>query len=268
VLPVLGTRQIDDIKRSDVVRLLDKIEDENGPHPAQAALAFLSRIFNWHASRDDDFSNPIRRGMARTRASDGARDRVLSDDELSAVWNAAGRSTKPFGRLVQFLLLTATRRNEAARMARGELSGSAWIIPAGRMKNKQEFVIPLSSSARMLIDAMMPVSPFVFSYDGRQPITGFADFKRELDGVCGVTGWRLHDLRRTARSLLSRAGVAPDIAERCLAHTIGGVRGVYDRHAYYDEKKWAFEALANLIERIVHPADNVVAMPDRQAAAG
>jgi integrase len=72
-------------------------------------------------------------------------------------------------------------------------------------------------------------------------------------------GWRLH-LRRTARSLLSRAGVNPDIAERCLGHAIGGVRGVYDRHSYENEMRRAFEALANQIERIVHPVENVVAM--------
>jgi integrase len=69
-----------------------------------------------------------------------------------------------------------------------------------------------------------------------------------------------HDLRRTARSLMSRAGVNPDIAERCLGHVIGGVRGVYDRHQYIEEMHHAFEALASQIERIVHPVENVVAV--------
>jgi integrase len=71
--------------------------------------------------------------------------------------------------------------------------------------------------------------------------------------------WTLHDLRRTARSLMSRAGVNPDIAERCLGHVIGGVRGVYDRHKFVEEMRHAFEALATQIERIVHPVENVVA---------
>jgi hypothetical protein len=75
-----------------------------------------------------------------------------------------------------------------------------------------------------------------------------------------VTGWVLHDLRRSARSLLSRAGVPPDHAERCLGHVIGGVRGMYDRYAFYDEKKFAFEALAGQIDRILHPAANVVSI--------
>jgi integrase len=86
----------------------------------------------------------------------------------------------------------------------------------------------------------------------------------KLDIACGATsctqGWRLHDLRRTARSLMSRAGVNPDVAERCLGHAIGGVRGVYDRHKFVEEMRDAFEALATQIERIVHPVENIVAM--------
>ena len=75
--------------------------------------------------------------------------------------------------------------------------------------------------------------------------------------------WTLHDLRRTARSLMSRAGVPSDHAERCLGHVLPGIRGTYDRHEYLNEKRYAFEALAALIERIVNPADNVVALSDR-----
>ncbi len=72
--------------------------------------------------------------------------------------------------------------------------------------------------------------------------------------------WTIHDLRRTARSLMTRAGVSPDHAERALGHVIGGVRGVYDRHAYFEEKREAFEALAAQIERILSPRPNVVPM--------
>jgi integrase len=95
--------------------------------------------------------------------------------------------------------------------------------------------------------------------------TSFSVPKRSLDAASGVTGWRLHDLRRTARSLMSRAGVDSDIAERCLAHTIGGVRGVYDRYAYHAEKKHAFEALAAQIEHIVNPPADVVVPIRRQS---
>jgi integrase len=145
-------------------------------------------------------------------------------------------------------------------MTRGELSGNDWIIPSGRMKNKQEFVLPLSKAAKAIVDGTPELGSYVFTFNGRGGVAGFTVLKRNFDTACGVTGWRLHDLRRTARSLMSRAGVAPDIAERCLAHVISGVRGVYDRHAYHDEKARAFEALASLIERIVNPVNNIVQM--------
>jgi hypothetical protein len=112
VLPVMGSRQIHTIKRSEIVRLLDGIEVENGPHQAQAVLTFLSRIFNWHASRDDDFLTPIRRGMARTKLKETARDRVLSDDELRAVWKAAQTFPGPYG---QFGAVSPTNRYTARR---------------------------------------------------------------------------------------------------------------------------------------------------------
>jgi integrase len=271
IYPVLGPRQIDSIKRSEIVRLLDKIEDENGPSMAHLALAFLSKVMNWHASRDDDFLSPIRRGMGRIKPSEHERDRMLSDDELRIVWQAAERMPGPFGHYVRFLLLTAVRRDEAADMTRDEVSNGDWIVPADRMKGRREHVVPLSLAAKAIIDDMPQLGPYVFTTGGKTPIVGFTKFKAKLDAAVltelrkrdpeakPLPNWTLHDCRRTCRSLMSRAGINTDIAERCLGHVIRGVRGVYDRHAYYDEKKHAFAALAALVERIVHPpAANVV----------
>ena len=116
VYPKFGSRQIDSIRRSEIVRLLDKIEEENGPVMADHTLAVLRRLFTWHAGRSDDFRSPIVRGMARTSPKERARQRVLTDDELRAVWKAAEASQSPFGSMVRFIVLTATRRNEAARL--------------------------------------------------------------------------------------------------------------------------------------------------------
>jgi len=272
IYPALSGRQIDTIKRSEIVQFLDKIEDERGPQMAQTVLAFLSKLFNWHASRDDDFLSPIRRGMGRVKMKDTARDRVLSDDELRIIWRTAEATEGPFGHFIQFLLLTATRRNEAAMMVRDEVSGDGdWVIPASRMKAKQEHVVPLSAAAKAILDDMPKLGRYVFTTNGRGPIKGFGTFKVAFDAAVlaelrkqdpeakPLPNWTIHDLRRTARSLLSRAGVNADIAERCLAHTMSGVRGVYDRYAYHAEKKHAFEALAAQVARIVNPrADNVV----------
>jgi integrase len=276
VFPRLGTRQIVEIKRSEIVSLLDKIEDENGPRMATLTLAYLRRAMNWHAARVDDFRSPIVRGMARGVV--GKRDRILDDDELRALWCAASRWNHPYSYMLKFVLLTATRRDEAAGMVWSELEkDDLWLIPAARYKTKLDFEVPLSNAARDVLGASPRLSKrFVFTTDGETPISGFSKFKltfepkmlAELHKLAVERGddpdkvtlsrWTVHDLRRTARSLMTRAGVAPDHAERCLGHAIGGVRGVYDRHGYRDEKRVAFEALAGLVARLVDPQNNVV----------
>lgn len=269
VYPKLGKRQIDTILRSEIVRLLDKIEDENGAGMADNTLAHVRKIMNWHAARSDTFRSPIVRGMARTKPSEQKRDRTLTDEELRAVWKAAEAFPGPFGYLVRFIMLTATRRNEAADMVDGEVSGHDWTIPADRYKTKLDHVVPLSQAARDLLASIIRMEgvPFVFT-TGDRPISGFSKFKIAFDKACGVSGWTLHDLRRTGRSLMSRAGIPSDHAERCLGHVIGGVRGTYDRHAYHAEKKQAFEALAGQIDRILNPADNVISLKERAQKLG
>jgi integrase len=260
VLPVLGDRPIDDLRRSEIVRLLDDIEDNRGPRAAGLTFTYLSKVLNWHASRDDDFRSPMVRGMAKPKSN--ARDRVLTDEEIRVVWFAADQ-TGVFGLYVRFLLLTAARRNEAARMSRAEVADDVWTIPVNRMKGKLEHVVPLSALAlatlkRCGFEARSPEQA-VFTIDGFKPICGFGSLKQAFDKAVPLSKpWTLHDLRRTARSLMSRAGVSADIAERCLAHVIPGIRGVYDRHAYLEEKRKAFEALAGQIDRIVNPRANVV----------
>jgi integrase len=261
VLPTLGQRPIGEIKRSEIIRLLDRIEEENGPMMADKTLALIRTIMNWHAARSDDFRSPIVRGMARAKAK--ARERVLSDAELRAVWRTAeANMPNPFAALLRFLLLTAARRAEAGGMTWQEIVCNEWVMPARRNKVKVELVRPLSAAAHALLSQLPHVAggEFVFSIDGRRPLGGISQRKKTFDRQSGTSGWTLHDLRRTARSLLSRAGVPSDHAERCLGHVIGGMRGVYDRHTFIAEMQRAYEALAVQIDRIAHPQQNVVSM--------
>jgi integrase len=250
VFPTLGALQIGDIRRVDINRLLDQIEDKRGSGMADMTLLYLSRLFNWHAVRSDDFRTPIVRGMRRLKAADRMRTRVLSDDELRAIWSAASARPAPFHSAIKLILLTATRRNEAIRMSWDEIDKHDWTIPAARYKTNTDTLIPLSRAAQAVLAEVPRIGRFIFSHDGKRPITGFSRPKRRLDRESGVTGWTIHDLRRTARSLMSRAGVPADHAERCLGHVIGGVRGIYDRHEYRSERAAAFEALAKLIATI------------------
>jgi integrase len=253
----IAAKPIGEVRRSDISKLLNHVADERGEVMADIVLATLRRIMSWHAARSDDYSSPIVRGMARTKPGERARERTLTDDELRAVWRAADELGNPFARMLQFILLTAVRRNEAARMDRSEIMGDEWTIPAARMKGKKDFVVPLTAAAKAIL-AQLPVigdaeSGPVFTTDGRRPIAGFTVFKAAFDKACSVQGWTIHDLRRTSRTLLSRAGVDADIAERVLAHVIGGIRGVYDRHEFAAEKRKALEALASQIECILNP---------------
>jgi integrase len=279
IFPKLGSRQIDSIKRSEIVRLLDHIEDVSGAPMADHVLASMRRVMNWHAGRSDDFRSPITRGMTKTRPSERARERVLTDNELRAVWRAAETFAGPYGYLLRFILLTATRLREAAEMKREEVSADGtWLIPAARHKSKTEILLPLSGGARNILNSIPVIGTtgWAFTTGGQHPVSGHSKFKARFDrhvlkllqaqdpSAKPLPRWTTHDLRRTARSLMSRAGVAPDHAERCLGHAIGGMRAVYDRHTFCKEKAAAFEALAALVQRIVHPPEpNVVQLHRR-----
>ena len=260
IYSVLGARPISEIKRGEIIKLLDEVEAERGGRAADEVLSVLRIVFDWHAVRNEDFRSPIVKGMARTTAKERIRTRVLDDGELRAVW-LASEGEGVFGALVKFLLLTATRRNEAAHMRWSEVKNGVWTIPAERFKSEREHVIPLSKAAIELLEKQPRIMgcDFVFTNDGQRAIAGFSRYKAKLDKASGVTGWRIHDTRRVARSLLSRAGIANDIAEMCLGHTLGGLRATYDQHRYEAEKRHAFESLAQQIERIVYPPEgNVV----------
>jgi integrase len=250
----LGRLPVIEIRRGQFARAFDTIADTRGPVRADRVRSSLNRALNWHAGRSD-YVNVLGRGGRRTSTAERARSRVLSDDELRRVWTTAERIKGPFASFVQFTLLTATRRGESAGLRRDELSGDGktWIIPAARYKSKRDTLIPLSGAAKRIVAAQPHIGDFVFSTTGRRPLTDFAKHKTAFDKASGVTGWVIHDLRRSGRTLLSRAGVSSDVAERCLGHVMGGVRGVYDRHEYEPEKRHAFEALAAQIEKIVHP---------------
>ncbi|MGY0573871.1 tyrosine-type recombinase/integrase [Bradyrhizobium sp. RDM12] len=266
-LPVFGEGRL---RRSHVVDMLDEIEDENGPVMADRTLAYLRKAFNWFQARDEDFTNPIVKGLRQVGTN--SRDRVLTDDQLRDLWAALDiveNVPACYPRFVKSLLLTTTRRNEAALMHSSELDGDHWTIPADRYKTGIDHVIPLSAAARELIGEKPAGangnSWFIFTTTGGvKGFSGFSKAKRELDKATAkvraeagrepMPHWVLHDLRRTGRSLMSRAGVPADHAERCLGHVIGGVRGVYDRYAYLDEKRAAFDKLAGLVSQIVKTA--------------
>jgi integrase len=261
VFPTLGKRPIADIRRKDVIRLLDGVEDNNGAAAADTALVIIRRIMNWHTVRDENFRSPIVKGMRRRKPSEHIRTRILTDDEIRAVWRAAESMQGPFGHYIKFLLLTAARRNEAAHLRWQEIVGTDWTLPASRNKAGNILTRPLSAAALAVLSRVPRIvgSDFVFTSSGCK-LSGMTKRKRAIDVKSGVTGWVLHDLRRTARSLMARAGVPSEHAERTLGHVVGGVEGIYDQHDYREQMLTAYEKVATLINRIVDPRPNVEAM--------
>ncbi|WP_315742230.1 MULTISPECIES: site-specific integrase [unclassified Bradyrhizobium] len=277
VRPDIGNYSIYDIRRSHVVAMLDDIADEDedggGSTMRDRTLAYFRKACNWQCTRDDEFQSPIVKGMM---LGTEARKRILDDQEIRDIWAALDKVKEPacYARYVKTLLLTATRRTEAAEMHSTEIDGNDWTIPAARYKTKVDTIIPLSKAALDLIgdkpEGCIGNGWFVFSTTaGAKSFSGFSKAKAALDKALvevrqergemePMKDWRLHDLRRTARTLMSKAKVLPDIAERCLGHKIVGVRGVYDQFEFLDEKRDAFEKLAGLVERILNPESNVV----------
>jgi integrase len=283
VKPKIGKIGAYALRRSDVVNMLDEIADESGPVMADRTLAYIRKAFNWYATRDDDFQPPIVKGMARTKPKERNRKRVLADDEIRDLWAGLDTIKDPacYAPFVKSLLLTATRRNESADMNSTELDGDLWTIPGARYKTKLDHVIPLTAAARALIGEKPAKAKknawFIFTTtDGAKPFSGFSKAKAELDravaeirekaGRSPMENWTLHDLRRTARSLMSRAKVPTDHAERALGHVMGGVRETYDRYEYLDEKRAAFDALAILVAKIQNPKSNVEQLGAHRAA--
>jgi integrase len=263
IYPALGSRPISKITELDCIRLLDRIADDSGPVMADYTRAILSRIFSWHRKRDRTFTSPIARDTERHAKppQERARTRTLDDDEIRRMWKAT-ESPEAFPALVRFLLLTGARLGEARRMTRSEVSSNGdWLLPAERNKVKRELLRPLSPQARAVLDDRPVVDgcSYYFTGDGRRALAASSRHKKQLDEASGVSGWRLHDLRRTARSQMSKAGVAREHAEECLGHVQKLMVGTYDRHDYYNEKKRAYEKLATQLELIVNqPEGNIV----------
>lgn len=245
-------RPFEEIRRIDVTELLDQVQDECGSRQADAVLAQLSSLFNWYASRSDDYVSPIVRGMKRTKAKEHQRRRVLDDDEVRALWVAAGKSGT-FGAFVRIALLTGQRREKVVSMKWSDVADGVWTIATEEREKGNAERLKLSTLALEVINGQPRVesNPYVFAGRGSKAMAAFSQQKSDLDKMAPITSWVIHDLRRTARSLMARARVDREIAERVLGHVIPGVEGVYDRHSYFKEKADALEKLANLVKDIL-----------------
>jgi integrase len=254
------------LRRRQVAARLAEIETERGRVTAARARAALSAMFNWAIREGFDIAaNPV---LGTNRPPEPkSRERVLADRELAEIWR--GCRDDDYGRIIKLLMLTGQRRNEVGGMRSTEIDGDTWTIPGTRTKNHREHVLPLPDFALALIDA----SPrrtncdYVFGDgprckgDDHRGFSGWSKAKAALDErIVGMRrkttklDWRLHDLRRTAATVMAdRLGVLPHIVEVILNHLGGhraGVAGIYNRAKYEAEVRRALQAWAEHVETI------------------
>jgi integrase len=244
-------RSIHEISKRDVVEVIAAIEQRGAP---VAANKTLQTFLRWCVGRAVLDQSPAE-GVPLP-AKEVARDRVLDDDELARVILAARQIEGPYGGIVEFLALTGQRREEVARLTWQELdlTRRVWMIPKSRTKNAKGHVVHLSDQSMAVLSRAAQREPYVFSLLGTKPFQEFSRAKRRLDELSGVTGWRLHDLRRTCVSGMARLGIAPHVADKILNHqsgTISGVAAVYQRHEFLSERQEALERWGTHIAHVM-----------------
>lgn len=245
-MATLRTVKITDVDKPQVLEVLDGLVDAGKPHGAANLLKGLRAMFNWAVSRGQLTENPCAKLRSPVRAK--PRERMLTDDEIGRILRACPDMPVPFGAMVQMLLLTGARRNEVGQMTWSELSGNLWVIPAARAKNGKANALMLPPAAMAILSELDPGERrgFVFTTThGLKASSDFSKRKRLLDAASGVSGFRLHDFRRFARTKFSELGVPWEVARRILGHSADALDGTYDRHDYRQQKAAALVKLAD-----------------------
>jgi len=214
------SKPIDKVTHKDVA---DAVESIAKPSEAEHAFKCIKSFFNWCVPRYLKYSPCT--GL-KSPSKYIPRERVLSDDELHRIWKASDQ-LHTFGLIIKVLILTGQRRGEVAQFQQSWLKDNVVTFPASIAKNKREHRLPVSSMTVELLKKLPPT------------YNGWGTPKEKLDKLSGITGWTIHDLRRTYATNLQRLGVKLEVIERLLNHISGptrsGIIGIYQRHDFWDE---------------------------------
>jgi integrase len=252
-----GPRPLESLTRVDLVRMLDGMADRGLKQGANRVFAHTRKLLSWCVERGMIAASPA--AGIKPPAKEIARDRVLEDEEIAAIWTACGSLGFPFGPLIRMLMITAQRRGEVAGMRRLDVDvvRAIWTLPREQTKAGRLHTVPLSDLAIEILATTPRLHDggLVFSVDALAQPSGWSRAKAQLDEVAGVSGWRLHDLRRTAASTMARLGHPPHVVAAVLNHAPGstqGITAVYNRFRYDDEKRAALDAWARHVNRLVN----------------
>jgi len=264
VAPRWGDRKVADLKRRDIVLMIDAIRDR-APITANRVLGALTRFFNFAAERGIIDDSPC---LRIRKPKETGRARVLTDEEIKMLWKALEVKNKMIDMYVvsklamKMILLTGQRPGEVCGMTWDELNDGFWNIPAARMKGNADHRVPLNSMALEVIEQARPYSGdsrYVFrsSHKDDSPMTAHA-LSRALVRHWQEMGYKEdaerftpHDLRRSLRTRLAALGIQDVIAERVLGHKLQGVLAVYNRYDYDQEKRQALDMWERELRRII-----------------
>jgi integrase len=260
-----GDRQLADITPSDIRALLREYQDR--PAMARSLFASVRRLYGWAINQGDYGIEHAPTDRLKAHALVGPRnmrDRVLSDNEIRAIWHADLHY--PMQPLLRFMLLTGQRKSEVANATWREfdLDKRIWIIPSGRMKAGAAHAVPLSDSSIDLLQTLprLDRGDYLFSFTfGARPAASFWRAKERIDRLMppGAPPFVFHDIRRTVRTRLSGIPNISDLVrELAIGHTKPGLHKVYDLHAYEDEKRFALDEWASRLRSIVEPPPDIV----------
>jgi len=276
-LPVLTGRPIGSITRADIQAITAPVIEAGHNRTANHIFEWTRALFAWALERGlPGYDQSPCEKMKPPAPKSASRHRVLTSDELRLVLLGAERLDTPWRQFVRLLILTGARRGEVAGAPWAEFSqlrssDPVWELPETRTKNGLPFVIPLPFDAARMLAEMPRIGEkgLAFTVTGETPVMGFSDAKERLDAailaiarkeaadrgedpekVQPLPRWTWHDLRRTTATGMASLKIKPDVIEAVLNHVSGskaGVAGIYNRYAYYDEKK---EALAMWAQHI------------------
>ena len=262
------------ISRADVATAIVEIADRGHREAARQTFVYARRLFRWAVARGLMEHAPTDYLNAKDLiGAKKIRQRLLTGPELRLVWHAAAKAPYPDGPYVQLLLLLGVRRTELGQAIwenEIDLDRALWVIPPARMKSDEGHTVPLPPRAVEILRALPRfASGYVFTARGTRPLNDFGAVKTRLDrriaelnGGKPIAAWTFHDCRRTFRTGLSTLGIAPHIAELCLAHRQPGLARTYDLHRFDQEKRYALNAWAARLLAIVEPppGDKVVTL--------
>ena len=247
-----GTQPISEVTRADIHQILDDLIARDKQTAANRALAHIRKFFGWLVERG--YLNHSPADHIKPRHKESERDRVLSDAEIKAIWNAAEAMSGPYSAWLKLLLLCGQRRVETASMRRSQIIDGSWHLSATDTKNKQPHIIPLPNQAQRLVDQLIEKEGNFLIKSGRngdRPVNGFSKAKLQMDRLSGVENWKFHDLRRTVATNLTKLGIDRLILQKIINHSERGVTQIYDRYSYMDEKREALQKWADRLDEIV-----------------